>query len=104
MSGTPRARTPAEAPVPVRHRNKRTITLDFTKPEGRALARRMVAQSDILLENYKVGTLARYDLGYEQLKDEFPGLIYCSVTGFGRPGLMRRAPVTISWCRRWAGS
>ena len=46
----------------------------------------MVAQSDILLENYKVGTLKRYNLAYEQLKDEFPGLIYCSVTGFGQTG------------------
>src|SRR4051812_784812 len=86
------------------NRNKRSITLDFTKPKGQELARRMVARSDILLENYKVGTLNRYNLSYEQLKDEFPGLVYCSVTGFGRPGLMRRAPVTISWCRRWAGS
>jgi crotonobetainyl-CoA:carnitine CoA-transferase CaiB-like acyl-CoA transferase len=68
------------------NRNKRSITLDFTKPEGQALARRMVAQSDILLENYKVGTLKRYNLAYEQLKDEFPGLVYCSVTGFGQTG------------------
>ncbi|UEM23740.1 CoA transferase [Skermanella mucosa] len=68
------------------NRNKRSITLDFTKPEGQALARRMIARSDILLENYKVGTLSRYNLGYEQLKDEFPGLIYCSVTGFGQTG------------------
>ncbi|EWY41880.1 CoA transferase [Skermanella stibiiresistens SB22] len=68
------------------NRNKRSITLDFTKPEGQALARRMIAQSDILLENYKVGTLSRYNLGYEQLKDEFPGLIYCSITGFGQTG------------------
>jgi crotonobetainyl-CoA:carnitine CoA-transferase CaiB-like acyl-CoA transferase len=68
------------------NRNKRSITLDFTKPEGQALARRMVAQSDILLENYKVGTLARYKLGYDQLKGEFPRLVYCSVTGFGQTG------------------
>ena len=68
------------------NRNKRSITLDFTKPEGQALARRMIARSDILLENYKVGTLSRYNLGYDQLKDEFPGLIYCSVTGFGQTG------------------
>ena len=68
------------------NRNKRSITLDFTKPEGQALARLMVARSDIVLENYKVGTLKRYNLAYEQLKDEFPGLIYCSVTGFGQTG------------------
>ena len=68
------------------NRNKRSITLDFTKPEGQALARRMVARSDIVLENYKVGTLKRYNLAYEQLKDEFPGLVYCSVTGFGQTG------------------
>ena len=87
MSGTPEGENTTESAYYLSaNRNKRSITLDFTKPEGQALARRMVAQSDILLENYKVGTLKRYNLAYEQLKDEFPGLIYCSVTGFGQTG------------------
>ena len=68
------------------NRSKRSITLDFTKPEGRDLARRLIARSDVLIENYKVGTLARYGLGYAELHKEFPRLVYCSITGFGQTG------------------
>ena len=68
------------------NRNKRSVTLDLGHPEGRALARRLIAGSDILAENFKTGTLAKYGLGYDDLKDEFPGLVYCSVTGFGHTG------------------
>lgn len=68
------------------NRNKRSVTLDIAKPEGQALARRLIGQSDILVENFKVGTLPRYGLGYEQLREEFPSLIYCSITGFGQTG------------------
>ncbi|MBI1208399.1 MAG: CoA transferase [Azospirillum sp.] len=68
------------------NRNKRSLTLDFTKPEGQALARRMIAEADVLIENYKVGTLARHGLGYDQLAEDVPGLIYCSITGFGQTG------------------
>ena len=68
------------------NRAKRSLTLDFTKLAGRDLARRLIARSDVLLENYKVGTLAKYDLGYAELRSEFPRLIYCSITGFGQTG------------------
>ena len=68
------------------NRNKRSIAIDFTRDEGRALLRRLVAEADVLVENYKLGDLARYGLGYDDLKDEFPGLIYCSITGFGQTG------------------
>ena len=68
------------------NRSKRSISLDFTKPEGRDLARRLIARSDVLIENYKVGTLARYGLGYPELHKELPRLIYCSITGFGQTG------------------
>ncbi|MGO4723449.1 MULTISPECIES: CaiB/BaiF CoA transferase family protein [unclassified Inquilinus] len=68
------------------NRNKRSIAIDFTQPEGRALLRRLVAEADVLVENYKLGDLARHGLGYDDLKDEFPGLIYCSITGFGQTG------------------
>ena len=68
------------------NRAKRSLTLDFTKPEGRALALRLIAQCDVLVENYKVGTLAKYSLGYEALHAAFPRLIYCSITGFGQTG------------------
>ena len=68
------------------NRNKRSVTLNLGHPEGQAIARRLIAGSDILAENFKTGTLAKYGLGYDDLKDEFPGLIYCSVTGFGHTG------------------
>ncbi len=68
------------------NRNKRAITLDMAKPEGQALIRQMAAQSDILVENLKVGGLKQYGLDYESLKTINPRLIYCSVTGFGQSG------------------
>jgi len=68
------------------NRNKRSVTLDIAKPAGQEIALQLIAQSDILVENFKVGALANYGLGYDQLKDRFPGLIYCSITGFGQTG------------------
>ncbi|HOE42637.1 MAG TPA: CaiB/BaiF CoA-transferase family protein, partial [Rhodoferax sp.] len=68
------------------NRNKRAITLDMAQPEGQALILRMAAQSDILVENFKVGGLRQYGLDYQSLKAENPRLIYCSVTGFGQTG------------------
>jgi len=68
------------------NRNKRAITLDMAQPEGQALIRQMATQSDILVENFKVGGLQQYGLDYESLKAINPRLIYCSVTGFGQTG------------------
>jgi crotonobetainyl-CoA:carnitine CoA-transferase CaiB-like acyl-CoA transferase len=68
------------------NRNKRSITIDIGTAEGQALAKKLMADCDILVENFKAGTLDRYGLGYEQLKAEFPRLIYCSITGFGQTG------------------
>ena len=68
------------------NRNKRSVTLDIATPEGQAVALELIAQCDILVENFKVGALAKYGLGYEQLHAKFPGLIYCSITGFGQTG------------------
>ena len=68
------------------NRNKRSLTLDLTKPAGQALARRLIARSDVLIENFKVGDLARHGLDYPSLKESFPNLIYCSITGFGQTG------------------
>lgn len=68
------------------NRNKQSLTLDISTPEGQALALRLIAKCDVLVENFKVGALAKYGLGYEQLKQKFPGLIYCSITGFGQTG------------------
>lgn len=68
------------------NRGKQSVTLDFAKPEGAALLRRLVAQADVLIENYKVGSLQKYGLDYESLKAINPRLIYCSITGFGQTG------------------
>jgi crotonobetainyl-CoA:carnitine CoA-transferase CaiB-like acyl-CoA transferase len=68
------------------NRNKLSVTLDIAQPEGQALARRLLARCDILVENFKVGGLARFGLGWEQVRAEHPGLIYCSITGFGQTG------------------
>ena len=68
------------------NRNKRSITLDLNQPEGQALAKSMIAQCQVLAENFKTGGMKKFGLGYEQLKDEFPGLVYCSITGFGQTG------------------
>ena len=68
------------------NRNKFSVTLDIAKPEGQEIARRLIAQCDILVENFKPGGLAKYGLDYAGLKEAFPGLIYCSITGFGQTG------------------
>lgn len=68
------------------NRGKRSVVLDFTTPEGQEAVRRLAAQSDVLLENFKVGGLKKYGLDYESLKTVNPRLIYCSVTGFGQDG------------------
>jgi crotonobetainyl-CoA:carnitine CoA-transferase CaiB-like acyl-CoA transferase len=68
------------------NRNKRSITIDMAQSQGQKLIRQMAAQSDILVENFKVGGLAHYGLDYQSLKALNPRLIYCSVTGFGQDG------------------
>jgi crotonobetainyl-CoA:carnitine CoA-transferase CaiB-like acyl-CoA transferase len=74
------------------NRNKRSITVDIAHPEGQALVRRLAAQSDIVVENYKFGQLARYGLDYATLSQADPRLIYCSITGFGQTGPHRELP------------
>ncbi len=68
------------------NRGKKSVTIDFTCPAGRELVCRLAEQSDILLENFKVGGLAKYGLDYATLKQLNPKLIYCSITGFGQTG------------------
>jgi crotonobetainyl-CoA:carnitine CoA-transferase CaiB-like acyl-CoA transferase len=68
------------------NRNKKSLTLDIASPEGQAIVHRLLETCDILVENFKVGALAKYGLGFEQLKPKYPGLIYCSITGFGQTG------------------
>ncbi|MBK8184562.1 MAG: CoA transferase [Candidatus Competibacteraceae bacterium] len=68
------------------NRGKKSVTVDLSKSTGQALIRELAAQSDIFIENYKVGDMARYGLAYDDLKASNPGLIYCSITGFGQDG------------------
>ena len=74
------------------NRNKRSLTLDLSSSEGQAIAKELISKSDILVENFKVGTLKKYNLDYESLKEEFPSLIYCSITGFGQTGPYANRP------------
>jgi crotonobetainyl-CoA:carnitine CoA-transferase CaiB-like acyl-CoA transferase len=68
------------------NRNKRSITVDIAHKEGAALVRRLAAEADVLVENFKVGGLAKYGLDYPALKTVNPRLVYCSITGFGQDG------------------
>jgi crotonobetainyl-CoA:carnitine CoA-transferase CaiB-like acyl-CoA transferase len=74
------------------NRGKKSITLNISKPEGQKLVRELARVSDVLIENYKFGDLARYGLSYDDLKQINPRLIYCSVTGFGQTGPYREHP------------
>jgi len=68
------------------NRNKRSLAVDLSKPEGQAIVRKLAGQVDVLVENFKVGDLARYGLDAQSLLAEHPGLIVCSITGFGQTG------------------
>jgi crotonobetainyl-CoA:carnitine CoA-transferase CaiB-like acyl-CoA transferase len=74
------------------NRGKKSITLNIAVAEGQAIVRELAKKSDVLIENYKYDDLARYGLGYEDLKKINPRLIYCSVTGFGQTGPYRERP------------
>ncbi len=74
------------------NRNKRSITVDISKPEGQEIIRQLAKDSDVVIENYKVGDLAKYGLDYESLKKVKSDLIYCSITGFGQNGPYAQRP------------
>jgi len=74
------------------NRGKKSITVNVAKPEGQDLIRALARECDVLIENYKHGDLARYGLGYDDIKVVNPRLIYCSVTGFGQTGPYRERP------------
>lgn len=68
------------------NRNKKSLTLDFKKEEGKKILLQIIEQSDILVENFRVGTLEKLGLGYEDIKEANPQLIYCSISGYGSTG------------------
>jgi crotonobetainyl-CoA:carnitine CoA-transferase CaiB-like acyl-CoA transferase len=74
------------------NRAKRSVTIDMAKPEGQALIRQMVAQADVVIENFKTGDLKRYGLDHESLRALNPRLVYCSITGFGQSGPYSQMP------------
>ena len=71
------------------NRGKKSVTIDISTPEGQDIVRRLAAKSDVVIENYRVGTLVRYGLGYDDLKAIKSDIIYCSITGFGQDGPYR---------------
>ncbi|PWK53203.1 CaiB/BaiF CoA transferase family protein [Pleionea mediterranea] len=74
------------------NRGKASIAIDITKPAGQAVIKQLLKDCDVLVENFKVGGLKKYGLDYHSLKNEFPSLIYCSITGFGQTGPMANQP------------
>jgi len=84
--------TPDAAYFLAANRGKKSVTLDIARPEGQAIARRLAATADVVVENFKVGDLARYGLDYATLREGHEGLIYCSITGFGQDGPYRDRP------------
>lgn len=74
------------------NRNKRSVVLDFDTEEGRNTARRLASRSQVLVENFRLGTMERWGLGYEELSRDNPGLVYCSISGYGRTGPLSHLP------------
>ncbi|MEE2654736.1 MAG: CaiB/BaiF CoA-transferase family protein [Pseudomonadota bacterium] len=74
------------------NRNKRSVAIDISKSEGQAIVKKIAAKADVLVENFKLGNLARYGLSYDDLKEINPGLVYCSITGFGQTGPYAERP------------
>ncbi|OLF36163.1 MULTISPECIES: CaiB/BaiF CoA transferase family protein [unclassified Psychrobacter] len=74
------------------NRNKKSLTVDITTPEGQTIIKQLIADSDIVVENFKVGGLKKYGLDYESLKQDNPRLIYASLTGFGQTGPDAKRP------------
>jgi crotonobetainyl-CoA:carnitine CoA-transferase CaiB-like acyl-CoA transferase len=74
------------------NRNKKSVAVDIKTDEGQAIIHELLKDSDILIENFKVGGLEKYGLSYEQIKKKYPKLVYCSITGFGQDGPLAEEP------------
>jgi crotonobetainyl-CoA:carnitine CoA-transferase CaiB-like acyl-CoA transferase len=86
------AETPESAYYLACNRGKRSVAVDFTRPEGQAIVRELAVQADIVVENFRVGGLAKYGLDYANLSAINPRLVYCSITGFGQTGPYAERP------------
>lgn len=74
------------------NRGKRGLALDLKSTDGRAVLHRLLADADVLIENYRAGTMERLGLGYDALRERHPALVYCSLSGFGRSGPYAERP------------
>jgi len=74
------------------NRGKRSLAIDISQPQGQQVIRSLAEKADVIIENFKVGGLKKYDLDYDTLKSENPRLIYCSITGFGQDGPYAKSP------------
>jgi crotonobetainyl-CoA:carnitine CoA-transferase CaiB-like acyl-CoA transferase len=74
------------------NRNKESVTLDFKHPEGRTLLEQLIGKADVLVENFRPGTLTRLGLDYDALASQYPRLVYCSISGFGHTGPRSKEP------------
>ena len=74
------------------NRNKRSVEIDLTSKAGQNIIRKLVLEADVLVENFKTGNLSKYGLGYDDLKELNPKLVYCSITGFGQTGPYAKRP------------
>jgi len=86
------------------NRNKRGIAINFKTEEGLQAVRQLISKADVLIENFRVGAMEYYGLGYEAMRQENPGLIYCSLSGFGRTGpYAQRSPISrLAFSVLWA--
>ena len=85
------------------NRNKRSLALDLKSADGVAIARKLIENADILIENYRVGAMERAGLGYETFAESNPGLIYCSISGFGRHGPRSTEPANDLFMQAYSG-
>lgn len=83
------------------NRGKHSVAIDMATAEGQALIKKMVLESDVLIENYKAGSLKKYGLDYESLSQINPKLVYCSITGFGQKYHVQQNPATILSFKAW---
>lgn len=74
------------------NRNCKSIAVDMRTEEGREFIRRLLPTTDVIIQNFRPGVLEKYGFGYDQLKDEYPGLVYCNVSGYGPDGPYKKLP------------